>query len=303
MNNEEIIQRINELREKRSKNLKSSSENVCETSSNADMDTDAAANLTEKSGAGSAVNLSQKPSSKPSVATARDKQSIKDADLRTPRNNRSMPTILPLVIVCIVAIFIAIKASSRTETLNETQIPTNQANEAADKNPKEISIRTKDSTLKMKNPVRFREDCDGGDGNACAVLSSLLLLNGEISQDGAKDLLKKGCYELNGGESCTRLAGYEDRDSQEGRKLYKKACKLGNGEGCFMFGYVAYFDDNDKEAGAQYFERSCELRFAEACYFLVGIYSNDPAKSQRYQALFEKYQQENDDAIISFRRR
>jgi len=70
-----------------------------------------------------------------------------------------------------------------------------------------------------------------------------------------------------------------------------------------MFGYVAYFDDDDKETGTRYFERSCELRFAEACYFLVGIYSNDPAKSQRYQALFEKYQQENDDAIISFRRR
>ncbi|WP_298959432.1 hypothetical protein [uncultured Campylobacter sp.] len=209
----------------------------------------------------------------------------------------------PIIIVCIIAVFIAIKAPFRTEILNETQIPINQANEDANKNPKEISIRTKDGTLKMKNPVRFREDCDGGDGDACAVLSSLLLLNGEISQEGAKDLLKKGCYELNGGESCTRLAGYEDRDSQEGRKLYKKACKLGNGEGCFMFGYVAYFDDDDKETGTRYFERSCELRFAEACYFLVGIYSNDPAKSQRYQALFEKYQQENDDAIISFRRR
>ena len=303
MNNEEIIQRINELREKRGKNLKSPSETVCETDANADMDTDATVNLTEKLGAGSAVNLTQKPSPKPSVATLMGRQSIKDADLRTPHKNRSMPKIFPLIVVCIVAIFIAIKASSRTETLNETRIPTNQANEAADKNPKEISIRTKDGTLKMKNPVRFREDCDDGDGDACAVLSSLLLLNGEISQEGAKDLLKKGCYELNGGESCTRLAGYEDRDSQEGRKLYKKACKLGNGEGCFMFGYVAYFDDDDKEAGTQYFERSCELRFAEACYFLVGIYSNDPAKSQRYQALFEKYQQENDDAIISFRRR
>ena len=303
MNNEEIIQRINELREKRGKNLKSSNENICETDVNADMDTDATVNLTEKSGENSAVNLNQKPSSEPSVATARDKQSIKDASLRTPHKNRSMPKILPLIIVCIVAIFISIKASSRTETLNETRIPSNQANEAADKNPKEISIRTKSGTLKMKNPVRFREDCDSGDGDACAVLSSLLLLNGEISQEGAKDLLKKGCYELNGGESCTRLAGYEDRDSQEGRKLYKKACKLGNGEGCFMFGYVAYFDDDDKETGTRYFERSCELRFAEACYFLVGIYSNDPAKSQRYQALFEKYQQENDDAIISLRRR
>jgi len=303
LNNEEIIQRINELREKRSKNLKSSSENVCETDANADLDTDATINLTEKSGAGSAANLSQKPSPKPSVATLMGRQSIKDVDLRTPHKNRSMPKILPLIIVCIVAVFIAIKAPFRTEALNETQIPINQANEDANKNPKEISIRTKDGTLKMKNPVRFREDCDGGDGDACAVLSSLLLLNGEISQEGAKDLLKKGCYELNGGESCTRLAGYEDRDSQEGRKLYKKACKLGNGEGCFMFGYVAYFDDDDKEAGTQCFERSCELRFAEACYFLVGIYSNDPAKSQRYQALFEKYQQENDDAIISFRRR
>ena len=303
MNNEEIIQRINELREKRSKNLKSSKENICEANANADMDTDATINLTEKSGENSAANLSQKPSSKPSVATARDKQSFKDADLRTPHKNRSTLKIRPLVVVCIVAVFIAIKAPFRTEILNETRIPINQANEAADKNPKEISIRTKDGTLKMKNPVRFREDCDSGDGDACAVLSSLLLLNGEISQDGAKELLKKGCYELNGGESCTRLAGYEDRDSQEGRKLYKKACKLGNGEGCFMFGYVAYFDDDDKEAGTQYFERSCELRFAEACYFLVGIYSNDPAKSQRYQALFEKYQQENDDAIISFRRR
>ena len=303
MNNEEIIQRINELREKRSKNLKSSNENVCETDANTDMDTDAATNLAEKSGENSAANLSQKPSTKPSAATLRGGQSFKDADLRTPRNNRSMPKILLLVVVCIVAVFIAIKAPSRTEILNETQIPINQANEAADKNPKEISIRTKDGTLKMKNPVRFREDCDSGDGDACAVLSCLLLLNGEISQDGAKDLLKKGCYELNGGESCTRLAGYEDRDSQEGRKLYKKACKLGNGEGCFMFGYVAYFDDDDKETGTRYFERSCELRFAEACYFLVGIYSNDPAKSQRYQALFEKYQQENDDAIISFRHR
>ena len=302
MNSEEIIQRINELREKRSKNLKSSSENVCETDANADMDTDATINLTEKSGENSAVNLSQKPSPKPSVATLMGRQSIKDADLRTPRNNRSTPKILPLV-VCIIAIFIAIKAFYRTEILNVTRIPTNQANENANKNPKEISIHTKDGTLKMKNPVRFREDCDGGDGDACAVLSSLLLLNGEISQEGAKDLLKKGCYELSGGESCMRLASYEDRDSQEGRKLYKKACKLGNGEGCFMFGYVAYFDDDDKEAGAQYFERSCELRFAEACYFLVGIYSNDPAKSQRYQALFEKYQQENDDAIISFRHR
>ena len=303
MNNEEIIQRINELREKRGKNLKNSNENICEADANADLNMDAAVNLVEKSGAGSAANLSQKTNPKPSVATLRGRQSIKDADLRTPRNNRSMPKILPLIIVCIVAIFIAIKAPFRTETLNETRIPINQANEDANKNPKEISIRTKDGTLKMKNPVRFREDCDGGDGNACAVLSSLLLLNGEISQEGAKDLLKKGCYELNGGESCTRLAGYEDRDSQEGRKLYKKACKLGNGEGCFMFGYVAYFDDDDKETGTRYFERSCELRFAEACYFLVGIYSNDPAKSQRYQALFEKYQQENDDAIISFRRR
>ena len=302
MNSEEIIQRINELREKRSKNLKSSSENVCETDANADMDTDATINLTEKSGENSAVNLSQKPSPKPSVATLMGRQSIKDADLRTPRNNRSTPKILPLV-VCIIAIFIAIKAFYRTEILNEIQIPINQVSEDVNKNPKEISIHTKDGTLKMKNPVRFREDCDGGDGDACAVFSSLLLLNGEISQEGAKDLLKKGCYELNGGESCTRLAGYEDRDSQEGRKLYKKACKLGNGKGCFMFGYVAYFDDDDKEAGTQYFERSCELRFAEACYFLVGIYSNDPAKSQRYQALFEKYQQENDDAIISFRRR
>nr|WP_314119605.1 hypothetical protein [uncultured Campylobacter sp.] len=303
MNNEEIIQRINELREKRGKNLKSPSENVCETDVNADMDTDATVNLTEKSDAGSAANLNQKPSTKPSVATARNKQLIQDASLRTPHKNRSVPKILPLVVVCIIAIFIAIKAPFRTEILNETQIPINQANEDANKNPKEISIRTKDGTLKIKNPVRFREDCDSGDGNACAVLSSLLLLNGEISQDGAKDLLKKGCYDLNGGESCTRLAGYEDRDSQEGRKLYKKACKLGNGEGCFMFGYVAYFDDDDKEAGTRYFERSCELRFAEACYFLVGIYSNDPAKSQRYQALFEQYQQENDDAIISFRHR
>ena len=303
MNNEEIIQRINELREKRGKNLKSSDENICKADINADMDTDATINLTEKSGENSAANLSQKPSPKPSVATARDKQSIKDADLRTPHKNRSMPKIPPLVVVCIIAIFIAIKAPFRTEILNKTQIPINQANEDANKNPKEISIRTKDGTLKMKNPVRFREDCDGGDGDACAVLSSLLLLNGEISQEGAKELLKKGCYELNGGESCTRLAGYEDRDSQEGRKLYKKACKLGNGEGCFMFGFASYFDDDDKEAGTRYFERSCELRFAEACYFLVGIYSNDPAKSQRYQALFEKYQQENDDAIISFRRR
>ena len=303
MNNEEIIRRINELREKRSKNLKSSNENLCETDANTDTYTDAAANLAEKSGENSAVNLSQKPSPKPSVATLMGRQSIKDTDLRTPHKNRSTLKILPLVIVCIIAVFIAIKAPFRTEILNETRIPTNQANEDANKNPKEISIRTKDGTLKMKNPVRFREDCDGGDGNACAVLSSLLLLNGEISQDGAKDLPKKGCYELNGGESCTRLAGYEDRDSQEGRKLYKKACKLGNGEGCFMFGYVAYFDDDDKETGTRYFERSCELRFAEACYFLVGIYSNDPAKSQRYQALFEKYQQENDDAIISFRHR
>lgn len=98
MNNEEIIQRINELREKRSKNLKSSNENICKT------DTDAAANLTEKSGAGLAANLSKKPSSKPSVATARDKQSIKDADLRTPHKNRSTPKILPLIIVCIVAV-------------------------------------------------------------------------------------------------------------------------------------------------------------------------------------------------------
>lgn len=303
MNNEEIIQRINELREKRGKNLKSPNENVCDTDANADLNADAAVNPAEKSGAGSVTNLSKKSSPKPSVATLIGRQSIKDADLRTPHKNRSTLKILPLVVVCIIAIFIAIKASSRTEILNETRIPTNQANEAANKNPKEISIRTKDGTLKMKNPVRFREDCDGGDGDACAVLSSLLLLNGEISQDGAKELLKKSCYELNGGESCTRLAGYEDRDSQEGRKLYKKACKLGNGEGCFMFGYVAYFDDDDKEAGTRYFERSCELRFAEACYFLMGIYSNDPAKSQRYQALFEKYQQENDDAIISFRRR
>ncbi|WP_297923666.1 hypothetical protein [uncultured Campylobacter sp.] len=303
MNNEEIIQRINELREKRSKNLKSSNENICKADINADMDTDATINLTEKSGENSTANLSQKPSPKPSVVTLIGRQSIKDADLRTLHKNRSMPKILPLIIVCIVAVFIAIKAPFRTEALNETQIPINQANEDANKNPKEISIRTKDGTLKMKNPVRFREDCDGGDGDACAVLSSLLLLNGEISQEGAKDLLKKGCYELNGGESCTRLASYEDRDSQEGRKLYKKACKLGDGEGCFMFGYVAYFDDDDKETGTRYFERSCELRFAEACYFLVGIYSNDPAKSQRYQALFEKYQQENDDAIISFRRR
>ena len=223
MNNEEIIQRINELREKRGKNLKSSNENICKADINADMDTDATINLTEKSGAGSAANLNQKSSSEPSVATARDKQSIKDADLRTPHKNRSMAKIPPLVVVCIIAIFIAIKAPFRTEILNKTQIPINQANEDANKNPKEISIRTKDGTLKMKNLVRFREDCDGGDGDACAVLSSLLLLNGEISQEGAKDLLKKGCYELNGGESCTRLAGYEDRDSQEGRKLYKKS--------------------------------------------------------------------------------
>lgn len=223
MNNEEIIRRINELREKRGKNLKSSNENIYETDANADMDTDAAVNLTEKSGENSAANLSQKPSSKPSVATARDKQSIKDASLRTPYKNRSMPKILPLIIVCIIAIFIAIKASSRTEILNQTRIPTNQANEAAGKNPKEISIRTKDGTLKMKNPVRFREDCDGGDGDACAVLSSLLLLNGEISQEGAKDLLKKGCYELNGGESCTRLAGYEDRRFARGQKTVQKS--------------------------------------------------------------------------------
>ncbi len=223
MNNEEIIQRINELREKRSKNLKSSSENVCETDANADLNMDVAVNLAEKSGASSAANLNQKSSPKPSVVTLMGRQSIKDADLRAPHKNRSTPKILPLVIVCVVAVFIAIKTPFRTEILNETRIPINQANEDANKNPKEISIRTKDGTLKMKNPVRFREDCDGGDGDACAVLSSLLLLNGEISQDGAKELLKKGCYDLNGGESCTRLAGYEDRDSQEGRKLYKKS--------------------------------------------------------------------------------
>ena len=58
MNNEEIIRRINELREKRGKNLKNSNENVCETGANTDMDTDAAANLTEKSGENSAANLS-----------------------------------------------------------------------------------------------------------------------------------------------------------------------------------------------------------------------------------------------------
>ena len=81
MNNEEIIQCINELREKRSKNLKSSNENVCETSANADMDTDATINLAEKSGAGSAANLSQKPSPKPSVATLMGRQSIKDAQI------------------------------------------------------------------------------------------------------------------------------------------------------------------------------------------------------------------------------
>ncbi|MBF0985279.1 MAG: hypothetical protein HXK63_09105, partial [Campylobacter sp.] len=143
MNNEEIIQRINELREKRGKNLKSSNENICKTDVNADLNMDAAANLAEKSGENSAVNLSQKPSPNPFVSTTRDKQSIKDADLRTPRNNRSTPKILPLVVVCIVAVFIAIKASSRTEILNETRIPTNQANEAAGKNPKEISIHTK----------------------------------------------------------------------------------------------------------------------------------------------------------------
>ena len=146
MNNEEIIQRINELREKRSKNLKSSNENIYETDVNADLNTDAAANLAEKSGAGSVTNLSKKSSPKPSVATLIGRQSIKDADLRTPHKNRAMPKILPLIIVCIVAVFISIKASSRTEILNETRIPTNQANEAANKNPKEISIRTKDGT-------------------------------------------------------------------------------------------------------------------------------------------------------------
>ena len=140
MNNEEIIQRINELREKRGKNLKSSNENVCETSANTDMDTGAAANLTEKSVTGSAVNLSQKPSTKPSAATLRGGQSIKDADLRTPRNNRSTPKILPLVIVCIIAVFIAIKASSRTEILNENRITNNKENEDANKNPNVIFI-------------------------------------------------------------------------------------------------------------------------------------------------------------------
>lgn len=78
MNNEEIIQRINELREKRGKNLKSSNENICETDANVDLNADAAVNLTEKSGAGSAANLSQKPSIKPSAATLRGEQSIKD---------------------------------------------------------------------------------------------------------------------------------------------------------------------------------------------------------------------------------
>ena len=58
MNNEEIIRRINELREKRGKNLKSSNENIYETDANTDMDTDAATNLAEKSDAGSAANLS-----------------------------------------------------------------------------------------------------------------------------------------------------------------------------------------------------------------------------------------------------
>lgn len=96
MNNEEIIQRINELREKRGKNLKSPNENVWETDANADLNADAAVNLAEKSGANSAVNLSQKPSPKPSAATLRGGQSIKDADLRTPRNNRSTPKILSL---------------------------------------------------------------------------------------------------------------------------------------------------------------------------------------------------------------
>ena len=80
--------------------------------------------------------------------------------------------------------------------MNVTRIPTNQVNEDANKNPKEISIRTKDGTLKMKNPVRFREDCDGGDGDACAVLSSLLLLNGEISQKAPKICLKKAATSL-----------------------------------------------------------------------------------------------------------
>ena len=146
MNNEEIIQRINELREKRGKNLKSSNENVCETDANADLNMDVAVNLAEKSGAGSAANLSQKPSPKPSVVTLMGGQSIKDADLRAPHKNRSMPKILSLVVVCIVAIFIAIKAPFRTEILNETRVPINKANEDASKNPKEISIRTKDGT-------------------------------------------------------------------------------------------------------------------------------------------------------------
>ena len=82
MNNEEIIQRINELREKRGKNLKSPNENVCETDANADLNMDVAVNLAEKSGASSAANLNQKSSPKPSVVTLMGRQSIKDADLR-----------------------------------------------------------------------------------------------------------------------------------------------------------------------------------------------------------------------------
>jgi TPR repeat protein len=133
--------------------------------------------------------------------------------------------------------------------------------------------------------------CDGGDAKACMALGAQVEkkdlqkavdyyvkacdLKLDKGCTATRALRQKGC-DQNDGPLCNDLGsawsegkyGTTGVDHVKAKAFYEKACKLGNGIGCFNLGNVYRVGEGmkpDPEAAKTWFAKSCDMDTAKGC--------------------------------------
>ncbi len=120
----------------------------------------------------------------------------------------------------------------------------------------------------------YDKACKLGTGFACAKASNISYLMGDIDKGVLFSI--QGCH-LNNNKACYALGYASDygqgvmrKDRDEALIWYKKSCRLGLGDSCFIVAkrYETHPTKKDKEKAKEYYQKACKLHDKKACDIL-----------------------------------
>ncbi len=141
--------------------------------------------------------------------------------------------------------------------------------------------------------------CKGKAARGCYVAGTVIYETEPKDVVRGLELLEQGCT-LGSGEACNDLGaiwaegkrGTTGVDLAKSSAFYLRACKLGNGPGCFNSGNVYRLGEGakiDLVKALEYFEQACEHRDANGCHAAGNAYGLGEGTAKDTAKMGERY--------------